>query len=141
MEALVGTFNQERVIVRAFSMIVKTDCETETPRDAIAYLRNIPNWPELKNDLSMSMMVNLNFQGVQNRASRISKIPTTGLTKWTCSVSAHGFVTSETMLDIVGDLRDHIVAEEIPTPVIMFMDGYKAHYSVAVWDFCKVIIL
>ena len=89
----------------------------------------------------LSHILPLYFKGLQNRTSRISKIPTTGLTKWSCSVSPHGFVTSETMLDIVGDLRDHIVAEEIPTPVIMFMDGYKAHYSVAIWDFCKVMIL
>ena len=29
VKALVGTFNQEEVLVWAFSMIVKTDCETD----------------------------------------------------------------------------------------------------------------
>ena len=29
MTALVGAFNQERAIVGAFSVIVKTDCETD----------------------------------------------------------------------------------------------------------------
>ena len=29
MKALVGAFNQEKALVRAFSVIVKTDCETD----------------------------------------------------------------------------------------------------------------
>ena len=29
MKALVGAFNQEKALVGAFSMIVKTDCETD----------------------------------------------------------------------------------------------------------------
>ena len=29
MKALVGTFNQEKALGEAFSMIVKTDCETD----------------------------------------------------------------------------------------------------------------
>ena len=29
MKALVGTFNQEKALVGAFSMIVKTGCETD----------------------------------------------------------------------------------------------------------------
>ena len=29
MKVLVGTFNQERALVGAFSVIVKTDCETD----------------------------------------------------------------------------------------------------------------
>ena len=29
MKALVGAFNQEKALVAAFSMIVKTDCETD----------------------------------------------------------------------------------------------------------------
>ena len=29
MKVLVGTFNQEKTLVGAFSMIVKTDCETD----------------------------------------------------------------------------------------------------------------
>ena len=83
--------------------------------------------------------VRLVFKGVQNRQSRISSIPTDGHTKWTCSVAPHGYVNADTMLEILGDLRDHIVEKQVPTPVLLFMDGYKAHYSVAIWDFCKVI--
>ena len=31
MKALVGAFNQEKALVGAFSVIVKTDCETDGP--------------------------------------------------------------------------------------------------------------
>ena len=31
MKALVGAFNQEKALVGAFSVIVKTDCETQNP--------------------------------------------------------------------------------------------------------------
>ena len=37
MKALVGTFNQEKVLVGAFSVIVKTDCETDGSFSALIY--------------------------------------------------------------------------------------------------------
>ena len=34
MKALVGAFNQEKALVGAYSVIVKTDCETDGPAAA-----------------------------------------------------------------------------------------------------------
>ena len=60
MKALVGTFNQEKALVGAFSVIVKTDCETDgslqstnldTPDTAI--LRRAPASPPSR-DLAFS---------------------------------------------------------------------------------------
>ena len=38
MKALVGAFNQEKALVRAFSVIVKTDCDTD---GALHSIRNV----------------------------------------------------------------------------------------------------
>ena len=83
--------------------------------------------------------IRLVFTGVQNRPSRIADIPTTGFTKWTCSVAQKGFVTEDTMLEICMDLRDYIEENNVPRPVILWLDGHKSHYSsLAVAEFCKV---
>ena len=41
MKALVGAFNQEKALVEAFSVIVKTDCETDGSSAALYRMRNI----------------------------------------------------------------------------------------------------
>ena len=37
MKALVGAFNQEKALVGAFSVIVKTDCETDGALNSTAF--------------------------------------------------------------------------------------------------------
>ena len=55
MKALLGTFNQDKALVGAFSVIVKTDCETDgsfysTIEDTMCHTSQLrPGWmvPEL----------------------------------------------------------------------------------------------
>ena len=42
MKALVGAFNQEKALVGAFSVIVKTDCETNGSFYSTSYHGHIP---------------------------------------------------------------------------------------------------
>ena len=41
MKALVGTFNKEKALVGAFSVIVKTDCETDGSCAALLVMRAV----------------------------------------------------------------------------------------------------
>ena len=42
MKALVGTFNEEKALVGAFSVIVKTDCETDESYAALVSFEESP---------------------------------------------------------------------------------------------------
>ena len=45
MKALVGTFNQEKALIGAFLVIVKTDCETDAMDRFTALVVMVVTWP------------------------------------------------------------------------------------------------
>ena len=64
MKALVGAFNQEKALVGAFSMIVKTDCETDGSSIALLMVMPLPTrWNTTTSlcSVSSTKMVNINI--------------------------------------------------------------------------------
>ena len=52
------------------------------------------------------------------------------------SVSPKGYITRDIFIEVLEDLHNFIVKNEIPTPVILFLDGAGPHISIGAADFC-----
>ena len=52
------------------------------------------------------------------------------------SVSPKGYITRDLFIEVLEDLHNFIVDNEIPTPVILFLDGAGPHISIDAADFC-----
>ena len=58
----------------------------------------------------------------------ISDMPKDGISgQWKFSVSENGWVKHEQMLEIIQDLAQFIDENNIPKPVILFLDGASCH--------------
>ena len=80
--------------------------------------------------------VRLVYKGEQRRTKQIKDIPETGVAgKWGSSVAKNGYVTREVFLEILGDLVKHLDDNNIPRPVILYMDGYSGHLGPNISDF------
>ena len=79
------------------------------------------------------------FAGVRNMArDKLRDLPKDGRTgEWQFSYSENGWVKAETFLDIINDLGKFIREHNIPTPVILFIDGASCHTSLAMAKACK----
>ena len=72
--------------------------------------------------------VRLVYPGVRNRLSKVADIPRDGITGvWQVSVSPNGYVTRETFFEILQDLVSHLERNQVPRPVILFIDGFAGH--------------
>ena len=52
------------------------------------------------------------------------------------SVSPKGYITRDLFIEVLEDLHNFIVDNEIPTPVILFLDGACPHISIDAANFC-----
>ena len=57
--------------------------------------------------------------------------------EWKLCVPEKGYVTSETFIDILQDLVVKLEVDNIPRPVILFLDGASPHISLAMDEYCK----
>ena len=81
--------------------------------------------------------VRLVYKGERSRNHRLQDIPSNGITgKWRCSVAPKGYVNRKVYLEILGDLVEHVQEQNIPTPVVLFVDGYCGHLSPDISDYC-----
>ena len=51
-------------------------------------------------------------------------------------MSPKGYITRDLFIEVLEDLYAFIVANENPTPVILFLDGAGPHISIEAADFC-----
>ena len=47
---------------------------------------------------------------------------------WPTDVAECGYVTHEVYLNILSDLDEHLTANDIPRPMLLYVDGYKVRY-------------
>ena len=67
----------------------------------------------------------------------ILNIPKDGISgQWKFSVSENGWVKHPQMLEIIGDLGDHVKEKNIITPVVLFLDGATCHLSLEIVQLC-----
>ena len=79
------------------------------------------------------------FPGVRDIAKNKMKLPTNGRTgMWRYSYTSNGWVNQEIYIDILMDLVRFIKNQEIPIPVILFIDGASCHLSIDMAEFCKL---
>ena len=82
--------------------------------------------------------VRLVYKGKKKRNAQLRNMPSNGVTgRWRHSGSPKGYVNREVYLEILGDLVEHIQEKNIPTPVVMFVDGYGGHLSPDISDYCS----
>ena len=55
---------------------------------------------------------------------------------WQFSYTDNGWVNQNIMILIIQDLGDFIMSQEIPAPVLLFMDGAKCHISLEIAQLC-----
>ena len=51
-------------------------------------------------------------------------------------MSPKGYITRDLFIEVLEDLHNFIVDNEIPTPVILFLDRAGPHISIDAADFC-----
>ena len=78
------------------------------------------------------------FAGVRNLAkTKLENLPRDGQSgEWEFSYMDNGWVKQTTYLDILKDLAKYIHEKQIPTPVLLFIDGASCHISLEMADFC-----
>ena len=81
------------------------------------------------------------FAGKRDMAKhKLKDLPKDGKSgEWKYSYTENGWVKQHTFLDIIQDLGDFIKKEQIPTPVLIFIDGASCHYSLEISKLCKVL--
>ena len=79
------------------------------------------------------------FAGMRDMARiRLKDLPKDGKTgEWCFSYSENGWVKADTFLHIINDLGRYIKEHNIPTPVILFIDGASCHTSLAMAKACQ----
>ena len=56
--------------------------------------------------------------------------------EWQYTYTSNGWFKQETYLDIIQDLTPFITTENIPIPVVLFIDGAKCHVSIEMAEIC-----
>ena len=80
--------------------------------------------------------VRLVYKGKRNRSEHLKDIPVTGVAgQWHSSVAKHGYVTRSVFLEILADLVKHLDENQIPRPVVLFIDGYNGHLGPEISDY------
>ena len=75
VKALVGTFNQEKALVGAFTVIVKTGCGTDGELQTVVHSTNPqsspPDWNQLEMPLKYLKMKDANFSGIKTPSIKV----------------------------------------------------------------------
>ena len=84
--------------------------------------------------------VRIFYKGVRNVAvQHLKDLPTAGKSgQWQFGVTANGYVTRDSYLEVLRDLDKHLEINKIARPVIIFIDGPNAHISLQAAAFCKL---
>ena len=53
------------------------------------------------------------------------------------SVTDSGYVKRSIFLLILKDIKEYCVANEIPFPIILFVDGYGGHFHMDISNYCR----
>ena len=79
------------------------------------------------------------LRGKRNLAEKnLEGLGSEGLSgKWCFSVAPKGYVVRETMLEIIMDMVHFILKYNIPTPVILVLDGASPHISIEAAELCQ----
>ena len=56
---------------------------------------------------------------------------------WKFSVSENGYVNRDVMLDIIRDLDEHCTKHAVQRPVVLFLDGFRGHFSMQISALCR----
>ena len=79
------------------------------------------------------------FPGVRDIVKNKMKLPTNGRTgMWRYYYTSNRWVNKEIYIDILMDLVRYIKNQEIPIPVILFIDGASCYLSIDMAEFCKL---
>ena len=78
------------------------------------------------------------YRGVRNVAvDKMKDLPRDGRSgEWQFSVSDKGYITQDLFVEVLKDLDKYLVANNIERPVILIIDGAKAHISLQAANFC-----
>ena len=60
---------------------------------------------------------------------------------WQFSYTDNGWVNQNIMISIIQDLGDFIMSQEIPAPVLLFMDGAKCHINLEIAQLCTELMI
>ena len=80
------------------------------------------------------------YKGVRNVAlQHLKDFPTDGKSGcWKFDVTDNGYVNRVAYVDILKDLDDFLTTNNIPRPVVLFIDGPNAHISLQAAEFCNL---
>ena len=79
------------------------------------------------------------FSGKRNLIkTKLGTMPSDGISgKWQFSYTENGWVQQDTFLEIVQDIVNYTKNNNIPTPVIIFIDGATCHLSLSISKLCQ----
>ena len=79
------------------------------------------------------------FSGKRNLIkTKLGTMPSDGISgKWQFSYTENGWVQQDTFLEIVQDIVNYTKNNNIPTPVIIFIDGATYHLSLSISKLCQ----
>ena len=77
------------------------------------------------------------FTGKRNLATTKVNLPENGRSGvWQFSYTVNGWVDRKSMVAFIQDIGDFLAREDIPRPVLLFMDGAKCHLSLEIAQLC-----
>ena len=77
------------------------------------------------------------FAGKHNLATTKVNLPENGRSGvWQFSYTVNGWVDRKSMVAFIQDIGDFLAREDIPRPVLLFMDGAKCHLSLEIAQLC-----
>ena len=78
------------------------------------------------------------YKGVRNMAPiHLKNLPTDGLSgTWNFSVSQKGYINQDLYVEVLKDLDQYLTLHSIQRPVLLIIDGAKAHISLQAAEFC-----
>ena len=80
------------------------------------------------------------FRGIRNvAAAHLASLLSNGRSgAWGISSAPKGYVTADIFVLLLQDLVSFLEKNQIPCPIILFMDGASPHISLAMAEYCKV---
>ena len=82
--------------------------------------------------------VRLVYKGTRDMATnKLKEMRTDGVTgKWGISYSEKGWMTAKVFLDVLADIVEWDRINDVPHPVVVFIDGYAGHLGLKIAEFC-----
>ena len=80
------------------------------------------------------------IRGIRNvAAAHLASLPSNGRSgAWGISSAPKGYVTADIFVLLLQDLVSFLEKNQIPCPIILFMDRASPHISLAMAEYCKV---